>query len=113
LKPRINGTEFDGTLKEFCAQFKFLDRPVIDKTGIAGVFTIHLELSDHPGIGIPDDTVFAATGKHKSNSPALDDPADWFYELRTALRKIGLNLDATKGPQEIIVIDHVERPTGN
>jgi uncharacterized protein (TIGR03435 family) len=67
------GTRLDvygATMREFAALFR-LDRPVIDTTGIAGTFDIHLN--------------------------SLHD----------------LDLQATTGPQEILVIDHVERPSEN
>jgi uncharacterized protein (TIGR03435 family) len=113
LGPANKGLEFDGTMREFCARFaNVFDRPVIDKTGIAGMFTIHLDLS-FPDLGIPGDVVANVTGTPQSGRPALDDPADRFDAVRTAVRKIGLSLEATKGPQEILVIDHIERPSEN
>jgi Protein of unknown function (DUF3738) len=33
--------------------------------------------------------------------------------MGTALRKLGLKLEPTQGPEEILVIDHVERPSEN
>jgi uncharacterized protein (TIGR03435 family) len=78
------------TMKEFAALIH-LDRPVIDTTGITGALNIHLDLP----------------------SSELEAPTYAFDAVRTALRKIGLDLRATKGPQEVIVIDHVERPNEN
>jgi uncharacterized protein (TIGR03435 family) len=112
-----NGFDVYGTtMTEFCTGDVFrgrvLDRPVVDQTGITGTFNLHLDLS--PGDrGIPNEVVANATGQRQSNRPALDDPADRFDAMRVALRKIGLDLRATKGPQEVIVIDHVERPSEN
>jgi uncharacterized protein (TIGR03435 family) len=106
------GLEADGTtVKELGALFP-LDRPVIDRTGIVGKFDIRLDLS-YSDLGIPGDVAANATGQRQRNRPTLDDPADRFDAVRTGLRKIGLDLQATKGPQEILVIDHVERPSGN
>jgi hypothetical protein len=33
------------------------------------------------------------------------------YRREPSLAKLGLNLKSTKGPIEVLVIDHVERPT--
>jgi uncharacterized protein (TIGR03435 family) len=79
---------YGATMREFAALIH-LDRPVIDTTGITGTLNIHLNLS----------------------SSELGAPTYAFEAVRTALRNIGLDLQATKGPQEVIVIDHVERPT--
>jgi uncharacterized protein (TIGR03435 family) len=94
------------TMKEFCALFKnTLDRPIIDKTGIEGVFDIHLDVRWPAPINID------------GGENALADPADRFvdrfYALKTALKKIGLKLDAGRGPLEVIVLDHAEQPSEN
>jgi len=69
-----------------------LDRGVIDKTGIAGMFDIHLELS-------PD-----ASGDAAEPSTSTD-------SIFVAVHKLGLKLELTKGPAKFLVIDHVERPS--
>jgi uncharacterized protein (TIGR03435 family) len=72
-----------------------LDRPVINKTGLSGLFDIHMEYSndaaDAPSI-VPSDA---------PNAPSLF----------TALEDIGLKLQPAKGPGEFLIIDHVERPS--
>lgn len=105
---------YGATMKELCAMLAEddLDRPVIDKTGLAGMFNFALDISPEDR-GIPGDVAAAATGRRGSGRPALIDPADRFDAARTALRKIGLDLKAAKGPQEAIVIDRVERPSAN
>jgi uncharacterized protein (TIGR03435 family) len=110
LRSTDAGLEADGTtMKELGALFP-LDRPVIDRSGVAGKFDIHVDLS-YSDLGVPSDVAANATGQRQRNRPTLDDPADRFDAVRTALRKIGLDLQATKGPQGIIVIDHVQRPS--
>ncbi len=69
-----------------------LDRPVINRTGIAGLFDFHLEFA-------PDET-------------ASDDPAG-APSIFTALQQLGLKLEAGKGPGEFLVIDRVDKPTEN
>ena len=78
-----------------------LDRDVVNKTGIEGLFDIHIELS-------PEDL-----------SPAPSDPAvpgnpdDESGLIFAAVRKLGLKLESGKGPGQFLVIDHVDRPTEN
>jgi uncharacterized protein (TIGR03435 family) len=67
-------------------------RPVINKTGIAGVFDIHLEF----------------TREQNSDKP------DAGPSIFTALQEqLGLKLVPAKGPEEYLVIEHVERPSEN
>lgn len=74
--------------------------PVIDRTGVAGAFNIHLEWT--PNTADPPSP----------DSPAASPPPD--TSMIPALRKqLGLQLTPGKGPREFLVIDHVERPSGN
>ncbi len=41
------------------------------------------------------------------------EPADATPSLATALRQVGLRLEPTKAPVDILVIDHIERPGEN
>jgi len=67
-----------------------LSRPVTDKTGLSGHYAIDLQFAL--------DTV-------------PDDPRP---SLFTALQEqLGLKLEARKGPSEVLVIDHVEKPSEN
>ncbi len=97
------------TLAEFSREFSArLDRPVIDKTGIAGTFNIHLDLSV-ADFGYPADP--------RSIDPAAPaapaDPASVFDAVRTAVQKLGLKLEPAKGPGEFLVVDSVARPSDN
>lgn len=69
------------------------DRPILDKTGLTG-------LHDIVFFATPDRTL------HDSS-----DPGD--ISIRDAVRKFGLRLDATKAPIEMLVIDHIEKPSEN
>ncbi len=74
------------------------DRPiVINRTGLDGAFNLGLEWTDER-MPRPDGT--------PSSSPA-DVPS-----IFTAIQEqLGLKLISTKGPVDVVVIDHVERPT--
>ncbi len=105
--PRTNGgaDTYGQTMAGLCWQFSaWLDRAVIDKTGIAGAFDIHLELSA-ADLARDDD---APTDPAE---PAI--PADPVGAISTALQKLGLKLQPANGPGAFLVIDRVERPSEN
>lgn len=77
-----------------------LDRPVVDKTGLAGRYDFDLTWA-------PDATQFG--GEVPVAPPTASSPP--FF---TAVREqLGLRLVATRGPAEALVIDGVERPSPN
>jgi uncharacterized protein (TIGR03435 family) len=79
-----------------------LGRPVIDKTAFTGQFDLDLEVSLEGLEGIRSSLGIPAT------SPA---PDSMVPSLLTALpQQLGLTLTAGKGPVEVLVIEHVERP---
>ena len=79
------------TLARFAGSLvETLNRPVIYKTGLTGMFDIHLEFA---GDNAPD-----ATGA----------------SIFTAVEEqLGLKLTSDKGPVEVLVIDRIERPSAN
>ncbi len=75
-------------------------RTIIDKTGLTSVYDFTLQF-------MPDDAAVAPG----SASSAQDATVPSIF---TAIQEqLGLKLEAGKGPVEVIVIDHVERPSGN
>jgi uncharacterized protein (TIGR03435 family) len=109
-----NGAEFDAaTMTDLCYFLLVtLDRPVIDETGMSGRrFNFHLEMSTetikdlgHGARGAP--TVRDPRTPANSSDPSL------ISAIKTAIKKLGLNLEPTEGPGEFIIIDHIERPSG-
>lgn len=83
------------------------NRDVIDKTGVAGLFDIHLDLSfaDLARSGGRDAVPLP------SNPPT--DASDPGNTLTAALRKLGLKLEPAKMAVDFLVIDHLERPSEN
>jgi len=75
-----------------------LDRPVVDKTGLAGNFDLQLEWS--PEASRPSAEAVGTV----PSGPSI------FTAIQEQLR---LRLEATKGPVEVIVIDSVEKPSEN
>jgi uncharacterized protein (TIGR03435 family) len=82
-----------------------LGKEVIDKTGFTGRFSLHLEFAmDDALAGIPNPV-----GPSSQPADINDRPS-----IRTALQEqLGLKLQASTGPVDVFVIDHVERPSGN
>lgn len=64
------------------------DRPVLDRTGLTGFFDVDLKWSNQ--------------------AKATDDGPSFFTAVQ---EQLGLRLEAGRGPQEMLVIDSVERPT--
>jgi len=77
-------------------------RIVQDKTGLSGAFDIELSWTPDMGAGRPDAA--AAPGLAPANASGTS--------LFTAFQEqLGLKLESTRGPVDVTVIDHVERPT--
>jgi uncharacterized protein (TIGR03435 family) len=76
----------------------FLNRTVLDQTGVTGNFDVDLtwtpdqmpQLSDVPPIDPNGPSIFTAIQE-----------------------QLGLKLESAKGPVDVLVIDHVEHPTEN
>ncbi len=86
-----------------------MGRQVSDRTGVTGEFEVHLEFTpDESTMGLP-----GSGGKDDPGGPPLaTDPArpNIFAALQ---EQLGLKLTPAKGPVDVLVIDHVERPTAN
>jgi uncharacterized protein (TIGR03435 family) len=80
-----------------------LNRPVYDRTNLTGNFDIQLEYTPDQMPQIPP----GATLPPGLTLPSPDGPS-----LNTALQEqLGLKLEATRGPVDVLVIDSVEQPT--
>ncbi len=81
-----------------------LGRPVIDKTGFTGVFDVHLLFAN-------DDTLAGLAGRGPRASESSADPE--LATIFTAIQEqLGLKLESTTGPVEVVVVDHVEKSSG-
>jgi uncharacterized protein (TIGR03435 family) len=80
-----------------------LDRPVVDRTGLAGRYDFGL-------IYRPDQPL---AGDRGDKSPAPSDQ-DALQDIYGAVQQqLGLRLEATKTPVDVIVVDHLEKPSEN
>ena len=69
--------------------------PVVDKTEIEGLYEFDLDCSS----GDPQ-------GERGASS-------DLSWSVSAAITKLGLRLKPGKGPVEVLVVDHVEKPSAN
>jgi len=81
-----------------------LDRPVIDKTGLTGLFEIRLRFS-------PDDSPERRSAVDPSAPAAA--PLDAPGIFQAIQEQLGLKLVPAKGPVDVLVIDHIEKPSEN
>jgi uncharacterized protein (TIGR03435 family) len=108
------------SLDDFCKTFFLdLDRPVVDKTGITGLFDFHLAYAADPNSGMAQAAARAAASGREGlrvqilgGPEHLDDPPE--ASIFSAIeQQLGLKLERTRAPGEFLVIDHVERPSEN
>jgi len=85
-------------------------RDVLDQTGLKGNYDLTLKWTPGPGEGMmlrgPEG---ANPGPESPPPPDSSGPS-----LFTAIQEqLGLKLESTKGPVEVLVVDHVEKPSEN
>ncbi len=110
-------------MPEFAALLSsFVDRPVVDRSELKGVYQISLEIpmaemlsmaqktapkmgiTLPPGLGGSGDLVGAGPG---ASGPGASDPAGG--GIFQAVQKLGLKLDSRKEPFETLIIDSIEK----
>jgi uncharacterized protein (TIGR03435 family) len=103
-------TVFNMTMKEFATwmQSSVMDKPVVDQTGLTAKYDFTLKWT-------PDDSQFAQfRGAVPPQPPAAGDNPNAPPSLYTAMQEqLGLKFSATKAMDDVIVIDHVEKPSPN
>jgi len=78
-----------------------LDRPALDKTGLAGRYDFTLKWT-------PDEFQFG--GSEGKAPPPTDDAPDLFTAMQ---QQLGLKLESARAQAEVFVVDHVEPPSEN
>jgi uncharacterized protein (TIGR03435 family) len=119
--PKLNAAEGDGpgkqayslagvvfqktsmaALAEYLSRLPSIQRPVVDLTGISGVFDFTLKIGDGGSEGSPE--FYKKALMEWMQGTAV------FTDLQ---EQLGLKLDAQKRPVEVLVIDHAEKPSVN
>jgi uncharacterized protein (TIGR03435 family) len=94
----------DATIAEFVSVLQHgpVDRPVVDKTALAGRYDFDLDWA-------PNEDEFG--GMMSARPPLAEDSAK--PDLFAAIQQLGLRLLSTRGPVDTFVIDSAERPSDN
>ena len=93
-------TEFAGWL-----QANLMEQPVVDRTGLTDRYDFSLRYTPDPSMrltNIPNAVARPATD--------ADAPPDLFTAFQ---QQLGLKLESTRGPVDIVVVDSIERPSEN
>jgi uncharacterized protein (TIGR03435 family) len=84
-----------------------MDRPVVNRTGLEGMFDLKLEFSPDGPISLVDQGFESGA---PPPPPPPDVPCSGTSLFDAVQRQLGLRLLSEKAPIENIVIDHWERP---
>jgi bla regulator protein blaR1 len=106
LETTPNGMRFgmrNATMSDIVHAFSHnFDRPVVDQTGLGGRYDLTIEWAPEPVRGPTPPDVGAQS--EPQQGPTFSEA---FHD------QLGLKLESTKGPIQIPVIDHIERPSEN
>jgi uncharacterized protein (TIGR03435 family) len=98
-------TATGGSLSMFItALSRQLGRTIVDKTGLTGNYDFTLEWTPEGAAPLP------AGGSPSGAAPPDQSGPDIFTAIQ---EQLGLKLESTKGPVDVIVIDHIEKPSAN
>ena len=101
----------NATLAEFASvmQAQFMDLPVIDQTGLGDTrYTFVVKFTPDPGMR-PFGGAVPPPGAQPAK-PDPDAPPDLFSAME---QQLGLRMQKTKAPVEVMIIDKIEKPSAN
>jgi uncharacterized protein (TIGR03435 family) len=82
---------------------QIMDRPVVNLTNLKGGYDFNLEFTRDLPPGVSENA--------QLNGAPVDTSGPTVFAA--VKQQLGLELKAQRGPVDVIVIDHVEKPTGN
>ena len=96
----------NATITEFAnlMQGAVLDRPVVDQTGLTEKYDFTLKWTLEPG------QMMGFGGPPPPPPDTADAPPDLFTAVQ---QQLGLRLESTKAPVDVLVVDKVEKPGAN
>jgi uncharacterized protein (TIGR03435 family) len=77
-----------------------VDRPMVDRTGLTGRYDFTIEFAPEPN-----------AGPAAASDAAADLPGPTF--MQALKEQLGLKLESVKADFPLLVVDHIERPSGN
>ena len=94
---------------------RYLDRPVLDKTGLKGNYQVGLDVSmedmrnfmmkqSFPGGPAPGDS--GGRGNPSAGTGSADSAG---FSIMSSLQALGLKLETQKAPMEVVVVDHMQK----
>jgi uncharacterized protein (TIGR03435 family) len=99
----------NSTMAEFAGvlQGQILEQPVVDQTGLGTTrYDFVLKWTPDPS----QSQLFGGPGPNIPPTPDADAPPDLFTAFQ---QQLGLKLESTKAPVDVLVIDRVEKPSAN
>jgi uncharacterized protein (TIGR03435 family) len=117
IEPRPQGARMVGrraTMRQLAGFLgEWMRRTVLDKTGLSGEYDFRTEWTPDEREPIGTEMMMGTRLRQaeEGSTPPEDAPG---LSLTAALReRMGLKLKSAKGPVEILIIDHVEKASGN
>jgi uncharacterized protein (TIGR03435 family) len=109
MNNRHRWTGYNVSMQEIVKTLSFyLGRPVIDGTGLTGRFDIDLKWATDVALALE----MAGRPEEAAEVPDLGTPGPTL--IRAVQDQLGLKLTSTKGPGDLVVIDHIEKfPSDN
>jgi uncharacterized protein (TIGR03435 family) len=81
-----------------------LDRTVVDRTGLKGNFDLSMGWS-------PDETQAMRGPPDAPKPPQSDNTGPSIFSA--IQEQLGLKLESAKGPVDVLIVDHAEKPSEN
>jgi uncharacterized protein (TIGR03435 family) len=84
-----------------------LGRPVVDQTGLSGNYDVSVQFS------MEATRNEMRTASASSAPTAATEPPPGITFMDAVREQLGLKLESTKAPSQMLVVDHIERPSEN